>query len=263
MKLIIIQKKVEGIVFDNNAKGCYDRIISSIALACLERIGYSKNSVCMLGLLWAQLEHNIVTGYGVSDKTYSSTLEKLLYGIGQGGCASPILWALLNKFILTALGEKFDWFRLVSVGGKEEHVIPGDSFVNNTTTGVMNNDTTMDPVPVEVIDLTQSEEDLIGQMQIIIQFFLDLLQVTGGDLAPEKCVRFLICHRWKNGKERLLMVQDSHMGIKVTSLSKGAVSGVKRKAPEEGHIKHGFQISGDGKCIAQKKAMKEKAILFR
>jgi hypothetical protein len=38
---------------------------------------------------------------------------------------------------------------------------------------------------------------------------------------------------------------------------------VKRKAPEEGHRTLGFQISGDGKCTAQKKAMKEKAILFR
>jgi hypothetical protein len=38
--------------------------------------------------------------------------------------------------------------------------------------------------------------------------------------------------------------------------------GVKRKALEEGHRTLGFQISGDGKCTAQKKAMKEKAILF-
>jgi hypothetical protein len=68
---ILIQKKVEGIVFDNDAKGCYDRIISGIALACLKRIGYSSNSVRMLGLIWAQLEHHIAMGHGVSDKTYS------------------------------------------------------------------------------------------------------------------------------------------------------------------------------------------------
>jgi hypothetical protein len=37
---LIIQKKIEGIVFDNDAQGCYDRIISGIALACLRRIGY-------------------------------------------------------------------------------------------------------------------------------------------------------------------------------------------------------------------------------
>jgi hypothetical protein len=78
---LLIQKKVEGTVFDNDAKGCYDIIISGTALACFKII----NSVCMLGLVWAQLEHHIATGYGVSDKTYSSTLKKLLYGIGKVG----------------------------------------------------------------------------------------------------------------------------------------------------------------------------------
>jgi hypothetical protein len=37
---------------------------------------------------------------------------------------------------------------------------------------------------------------------------------------------------------------------------------MKLKAPEKGYRTLGFQISGDGKCTAQKKAMKEKAILF-
>jgi hypothetical protein len=93
---LLIKKKVEWIVFDNDVKWFYDRITSGITLACLKRIGYSNNSVRMIGLLWAQLEHHIATGYRVYDKTYSSTLDKLLYGIGQGGCASLILWVLLN-----------------------------------------------------------------------------------------------------------------------------------------------------------------------
>jgi hypothetical protein len=116
---LIIQKKVEGIVFDNEANGCFDRISSGIAMVCLKMSGYSSNSVCMMGLLWAQLGHHLATGYGLSDKTYSSTLEKLLYGIGRGGGASPILWALLNQLLLTASGEKFDCIILVAVDGEE------------------------------------------------------------------------------------------------------------------------------------------------
>jgi hypothetical protein len=57
-------------------------------------------------------------------------------------------------------------------------------------------------------------------------------------------------------------VQDSHRGIKITPWSTGNVFGVKRKEPEVGHRTLGFQIYGDGKCITQKKAMKEKASLF-
>jgi hypothetical protein len=55
---LLIQKRTEGIVFDNDAKGCYDRIISGVVLASLRRMGYLKESVNMLGLLWAQMEHH-------------------------------------------------------------------------------------------------------------------------------------------------------------------------------------------------------------
>jgi hypothetical protein len=84
---ILVQKRTYGIVFDNDAKGCYDRIISGIALLSIRHLGNSKNSVNMLGKLWEQLEHHITTGFGVSDISYSSTVEKLLYGIGQGSCS--------------------------------------------------------------------------------------------------------------------------------------------------------------------------------
>jgi hypothetical protein len=73
----------------------------------------------MLGLLWAQMEHHVCTGFRVSDKTYGSTTEKLLFVIGQGSCASTILWALINQLLLAALGEKFSCIRLVAIDGKE------------------------------------------------------------------------------------------------------------------------------------------------
>jgi hypothetical protein len=60
----------------------------------------------MLGLLWAHMQHHICTGFGVSKETYGSSIDKLLYAIGHGSYASPILWALLNQIIITALEEK-------------------------------------------------------------------------------------------------------------------------------------------------------------
>jgi hypothetical protein len=50
---LLIQKRTVGIVFDNDAKGFYARIISGHALAALRIIGYSKNSVNISGRLWA------------------------------------------------------------------------------------------------------------------------------------------------------------------------------------------------------------------
>jgi hypothetical protein len=146
---ILFQKRTNQIVFDNDAKGCYNRIIRGIFLASVRRLGYSKNSVRMLGKLWEQLEHHISRGYGISEATYSSTVDNLMYGIGQGSCISPILWELLNQLIMSVLGEKFDCIRLVSVDNRKTNTRPGNSFFDNTTTGVTSDDTAREPVPLE------------------------------------------------------------------------------------------------------------------
>jgi hypothetical protein len=148
----------------------------------------------MLGKLWGHLEHHTSTGYGISETTYSGTAEKLLYGIGQGSCSSPILWELLNQLILTAFGEKIECITLVSVDKIKTSTRPGDSFVDVTTMGVTSDDTHREPVPIEENELTADEEKLVEQMLVVIQFFLDLLQVTGGDIAPKKCMWYLIAH---------------------------------------------------------------------
>jgi hypothetical protein len=138
----------------------------------------------MLGLLWTDVEHHVCTGYGLSDNTFSSTAERILYGIGQGSCASTIIWALLNQLLLTALGEKFVCIHLVKVDGVTTHSCPGDYFVDDTMSGIIKDDVTMDPVESTETDLTPEEEALIAKMEDIIQFFMDCLQVTYGDLTP-------------------------------------------------------------------------------
>jgi hypothetical protein len=80
----------------------------------------------MLGLLWAQLEHHVATRFGVSDASYKSIKDKLLYGIFQGSCSYPIVWALLNHLLLTALAEEFDCISLVSVNGRTTDTRPCD-----------------------------------------------------------------------------------------------------------------------------------------
>jgi hypothetical protein len=258
----LIQKKTYSNVFENDAKGCYDQIISGIALLSIRRLGYSKNSVKTLGKILEQLEHHISTGFGVSDISYSSTVEKLMYGIEQGSCPSPILWALLNQLIITALEEKYECITLVSVDKTEISTRPGDAFVDDTTTGTTEDDVTKEPVTLKEKELTSNEEAMIKRMEDIIQFFLDLLQVTGGDLAPEKCVWLLIAHRLKKGVPTLLTNKSTHRGITMQSKATGTISAVKRKAVSQGHRTLGFHLCGDGTSRAHKKLMKENAIKY-
>jgi hypothetical protein len=169
------------------------------------------------------------------------------------------MWVLLNQLIMTALGEKSECIKLVSVDNSTTNTIPGDSFVDNTTTGVTSDDTARDPVSIDITYLTTDEAELINQMQVVIQFFLDLLQVIGGYLAPEKCVWCLIAHRWKKGIPRLLAKRVNHRGINITSNATGQSSGINRKSVNQGHRTLGFHLTGDITSSAHKKIMKIKA----
>jgi hypothetical protein len=77
------------------------------------------------------------------------------------------------------LGEEFDCIQLVSIDGSSDTTRPGDSFVDDTTMGATTDDCNDDPTDNDVKELTAKEEKLVARMEDIIQFFLDLLQVTG------------------------------------------------------------------------------------
>jgi hypothetical protein len=186
---LLIQKRNEGIILDNDAEGCYYIIISGVALASLRKLGYLKESVKMIGLLWAQMEHHVCTDFGVLDKTHGSTIEKLLYGTGKCSGASPILWALINQLFLAALGDKITCIRLVAINSVEEHIRPGDSFVDDTTTGSTTDDSGIEPVSTDQPELTTSEETLVAKMEEIIK--KNLRSTTGDRRRPitgEICV---------------------------------------------------------------------------
>jgi hypothetical protein len=99
-------------------------------------------------------------------------------------------------------------------------------------------------------------------MEEIIQFSLDLLQVTGSDLAPEKCAWYLIGHLWNKGISKLIQIEPQHRSITMTSRSSGQVSGIKRKTPTEGHLTLGFFMTGDGTSNEHKRVMKEKGLAY-
>jgi hypothetical protein len=171
-----------------------------------------------------------------------------------------MVWALLNHLLLTTLGEEFDCISLVSVDGKTTDTRPGESFVDDTTTVATYDNPDLDPTPASIIGLTQEEESLVARTQAIIQFFLDLLQVTGGDLAPEKCAWYLIGHRWNKVVPTLIQIEPQHRSISMISRSSGQLPGIKRKAPTKEHRTLGFFMTCDGTSTQHKRVMMENGL---
>jgi hypothetical protein len=150
----------------------------------------------------------------------------------------------------------------VSVDEEMTDTHPGDSFVEDTTTGATYDNHNLKPIPFSVSELTQEEEGLVAIMEEIIQFCINLLQVTGGNLAPEKCAWYLIGHRWNKGVPTRIQIEPQHRSISMTSRASGKVSGIKWKAPMEGHQTLGFLITGGGTSTEHKQVIMEKGIYY-
>jgi hypothetical protein len=68
------------------------------------------------------------------------------------------------------MGEKITCIHLVVIDGIQEHIQPGDSFVDDIMTGTTNDDPGLELVSTYRAELTASEETLIANMEEIIQF---------------------------------------------------------------------------------------------
>jgi hypothetical protein len=99
-------------------------------------------------------------------------------------------------------------------------------------------------------------------MQNILQFFLELIQVAGGDLNIWNCASFTVFHRWNGGRASLLEIQDSHPLITITCLHTGEIKTINKKDPNQAHRALGWMMTTDGKSTAQFIVLKRKSKLF-
>ena len=98
--------KQDGRSFDNNAEGCYDRIVPPCALLCCRRMGLPKTAAQMVGEILQNTIYKLKRGHGISDRTYFSTTLRRILCSGQGSGASPCIWTLVLDPILLSVSKK-------------------------------------------------------------------------------------------------------------------------------------------------------------
>jgi hypothetical protein len=96
-------KQTEAFV-ENDAVGCYNRLINNLILMVILKLGLSESITTMLGTLWDTTFHLTKTIYGASSATYGSTSDMPLYGPGQGSMCGPLFWLFCYWLIV----ESFD-----------------------------------------------------------------------------------------------------------------------------------------------------------
>jgi hypothetical protein len=99
-------------------------------------------------------------------------------------------------------------------------------------------------------------------MQKILRFFLELLQVAGGDLNIAKCACFTVFHQWSSVKSTLLKIHASHPLMTITHPYYGELKPITKKDPSEAHRALGWMMTTDCKSTVKFLVLKQKAKLF-
>ena len=95
--------RLNAIIFNNDAKACFDRIIPSIGLMATERLGKPPTaSSCMLATIQG-MKFFVCTAHGVSPGFLTSTLSALILGVHQGSGAASCIWLSISCFLLHTL----------------------------------------------------------------------------------------------------------------------------------------------------------------
>jgi hypothetical protein len=96
-------KKIPLAYIENDAVGCYDRIINPLVLLFLRILGLAPTLIASLAATWETTFHRIRTLYGISEEIYKNQPFHLLYGPGQGSTIGPFLWLLCFVLIFSSL----------------------------------------------------------------------------------------------------------------------------------------------------------------
>ena len=210
-KDIIRQIKANSAHMDNDATGCYDRIVVSLGMLACRRASMPKLATeCQANAL-KNMRYAIKQLTGVSLNAYSGTNDGPLFGTGQGSGASGATWLCLAVILLNRLDRisKEDNIPGFSFADPWNEILAAwrvSAFVDDTNQGVMDPTGTLS-VP----------ELLVEQMQKAGQLWETLLHISGGALNLAKCSWTIRYWQWTKGRPALMPMHPDDPPLLMTS----------------------------------------------
>ena len=164
------------IKMDVDAESCYDRIVPSLAMLLLRKYGMHKNVCIVQGRTLREVQYKLKTGLGTPTSSYRHSLISPIYGTGQGSASSPVIWLVILNHLMECHDELSHGASYTNYTADNSIKINVVGFVDDCSCQVNNHG-----------DQLVSNATLLSLMAREAQMWRDLLQVSGGELSPNKC----------------------------------------------------------------------------
>ncbi len=171
---LLRQKRQAGALCCNDAKSCYDRIVHSIAILSMRRIGILLAPLVSMFKVLQEATYKICTAYGDSTKTCSSPRLIPFQGCGQGNGAGPASWVAISVVIIQMLYRAGFGLSINSAILGTLMAIACFGFVDDTDV-IHSSD-----------DVNTPGKTIAAEMQDVVDMWEGGIRATGGGLEPSK-----------------------------------------------------------------------------
>jgi hypothetical protein len=230
---ILRQSQQSGAICINDMKGCYDRIVHSVASICLQRFGMPVEPIKMMFHTLQSLKHYVRTACGMSSKFFNAKdiHPVAIQGIGQGNGAGPQVWAAISSVLLDVLRKKNLGAQFRTPISQTSIQLVGYAYVDDTDL------------------IVTAEEDnhnsVIDRMQQCLDTWEQAIDTTGGQLEPSKTYWYLIHFIWRDGKWKYALTGESAANLWMTNATRQRVQ-VERVEVSEARRTLGVRLAPDG-----------------
>ena len=236
--------------FDNDATSCYDRIIVALASIINRKYGLNQRIVALHANTLQQAKFHLRTINGISEQSYSHSLQFPIYGSGQGSGNSPAIWLFISSTLCDVHHQVSHGASFTTPHGAETVKLSMVAFVDDST-GTYNE---FQP---------QSEPDITTMLphaQHDCQTWNDLLWCSGGKLELTKCSYHVLRFEFlPNGVPK--PVRDcTDLHLNVIDAETGEAIQIPSKQPDEPHKTLGhWKAPTDPKSTKQIQTLQKKA----
>jgi hypothetical protein len=200
---------------DNDAKSCFDRIVMLLASLIAQRLGMDVKACTAFLKTLSLAKYSVKTAMGISDETYQTTEERTVHGPGQGGRASPGIWAIISCLIMECMPEGSTGITTIDPVLMTVVKYFTSGFVDDVTLWIGN--------MARSLHGGETPEMILEEAQQAIRWWEALLHSTGGKLELTKC--FIYLQFWvydEEGVARTLSPEEFPMKVVITDSETGA-----------------------------------------